>query len=515
MVNILDQFGKLLRRRDIDLKETQTAHLGQLQQEYATHPSNGLTPYKLRQVLEDAEQGDITAQHSLFLDMEEKDGHIFAEMSKRRRALMNLPWSVEPPRNADASEKRMAEEANEWLQEIPDIEDVILDAMDAVGHGFACLEMEWALNQKIWLPADIEHRPQSWFKLDRETRSELRLRDQSMEGEKLEPFTWIVHTHRAKPGYISRAGLHRVLAWPYLFKNYSVRDLAEFLEIYGLPVKLGRYPNGATNNEKSTLMRAVVGLGHNAAGIIPDGMAIDFLQAAEGGSDPFDAMIDWCERTQSKAILGATLTSGTGSGTNTNALGNIHNEVRKDLRDSDAKQIEGTLGRDLIYPLLAANGRLNDPRRCPRFKFDIREPEDLKMLSEALPKLVEVGMDIPQKWAHEKSGIPEPEEGEAVLQVAPVSQPAALRVAALKAAPAEPDVVDQYVGQLQEATTPAIGQMLDQVKQLLDEVESLEEFQDRLLEIYGHMEPDDLAEVMQLGFAAADLAGRYEVQEGQ
>ncbi|MCO7025451.1 DUF935 family protein, partial [Vibrio paracholerae] len=94
-------------------------------------------------------------------------------------------------------------------------------------------------------------------------------------------------------GYLSRRGLVRVLAWPFLFKNYSVRDLAEFLEIYGLPIRLGKYPEGATEKEKATLLRAVMSIGHNAGGIIPKGMDIDFQNAADGQSDPFMAMISW------------------------------------------------------------------------------------------------------------------------------------------------------------------------------------------------------------------------------
>ncbi|MDE8660750.1 DUF935 family protein [Pseudomonas aeruginosa] len=32
--------------------------------------------------------------------MEEKDGHIHAEMSKRRRAVAELDWDIVPPDNA-------------------------------------------------------------------------------------------------------------------------------------------------------------------------------------------------------------------------------------------------------------------------------------------------------------------------------------------------------------------------------------------------------------------------------
>ncbi|MCW7224647.1 DUF935 family protein [Escherichia coli] len=40
-----------------------------------------------------------------------------------------------------------------------------------------------------------------------------------------------------------------------------MRDLAEFLEVYGLPMKVGKYPSGATPEQKSALMRAVMDIG--------------------------------------------------------------------------------------------------------------------------------------------------------------------------------------------------------------------------------------------------------------
>ncbi|MEL9426588.1 DUF935 domain-containing protein, partial [Escherichia coli] len=137
----------------------------------------------------------------------------------------------------------------------------------------------------------------------------------------MQPFGWIRHVNKSKSGYLEHSALFRVLVWPYLFKNYSVGDLAEFLEIYGIPMRVGKYPTGATEKEKLTLLRALAALGHNAAGIIPLGMELDFLNAAQGDPAAFQLMIEWCERTQSKAILGGTLTSQADGKTSTNALG--------------------------------------------------------------------------------------------------------------------------------------------------------------------------------------------------
>ena len=196
-----------------------------------------------------------------------------------------------------------------------------------------------------------------------------------------------------------------------------MRDLAEFLEIYGIPIKLGKYPSGATPDEKQRLLQAVLGIGHNAGGIIPKGMEIEFHEAAKGGgSDPFMTMMSWCERIQSKVILGQTLTSQVDS-TGSQALGNVHNEVRQDIRDHDLRQFTNSLNRDLILPMHMLNSKsyTGDPRRKPRIVFDTQEPEDIKLYSESLPKLAGIGMRIPVSWAHDKLRIPEPEGEEPVL----------------------------------------------------------------------------------------------------
>lgn len=507
--------------RTADLAEPQTAHLQSLHHEWQGHPSRGLTPSKLAQIMDAAEQGDVIAQYDLFDDIEEKDAHVAAEMGKRRRAITLLDWDIVPPPSPYAREKAAAKQVREWLADLDCLDDVLFDITDAIGKGFVCLEIEWHRVGDTWLPKTITHRPQSWFLLHREYREEIRLRNTGGDGEALQPLGWIVHTHKAKSGWLARSALFRVLAWPYLFKNYSVADLAEFLEIFGLPLRVGKYPPGASEKEKLTLLRALSGLGHNAAGIIPDGMMIDFEAATDGDPAAYALMIDWCERSQSKAILGGTLTSQADGKTSTNALGNVHNEVRKDLRDSDVRQIAATLTRDLVYAIAAINGLAPDgPHRAPRWQFSIEEPEDLKTYSDSLPGLVNMGMRIPRKWAQEKLGIPEPEaDDEDLLTPAKVAapavadQPAALRAALSAAAAAshEPDPPEGQAGQLDADLQPHTDAWIDSIRQLVDKADNLGQLRDGLFALMPDMNLEDYAKAMQQALVAANLAGRYEV----
>ncbi|MFT4190849.1 MAG: DUF935 domain-containing protein [Comamonas sp.] len=531
--------------RTADLAEPQTARLGHLQRELQSHPTRGLTPSRLAAILDAAENGDLVSQFELFEDMEEKDGHIASEMGKRRRALL-LDWEIVPPVNASAQEKRAAEQLGELMTDVPDFEDMLFDVTDGIGKGFACLEIEWHRLDGWWLPKSITHRPQSWFRLHRGYRQELRLRSNTTDangvlGEPLLPFGWITHVHKAKSGYLERSALFRQLVWTYLFKNYSVGDLAEFLEIYGIPLRLGKYPPSATEKEKATLLRALQGIGHNAAGIVPEGMLLEFHNAAAGDPAAFQLMMDWCEKNQSKVILGGTLTSGADGKSSTNALGNVHNEVRKDLRDSDVRQVNTTLTRDLVYAIAALNGLApGGIRRAPLFRLHAEEPEDLAAYADALPKLVAIGIKPTVQWAHEKLGIPQAQEGEAVLGApapAPVSSvPAVPPVDA--AAQAAAATAGRYLGSLAnlgwaaaagqrpaaQLTPPElmatrlaadlrapVGTWVEQIRALVEQADSLAQIRDGLEQLLPGMTLDQYAAAMAEALRAAELAGRHEV----
>jgi phage gp29-like protein len=550
---ILDRSGKPFTPTDVKERQTDSPQSAQLHREFADHPSKGLTPARLAEILLAAERGDMIAQAELFLDMEEKDTHIAAELSKRKMAVKKLDWSLEPPRDATATEKKNTKLLEALIRDELDIGAIRLDALDAIGHGYSCIELGWGRNtQDKWFPNQIEHRPPTWFTTPQDDRNTLHLRDSSsLYGVPLQPFGWIVHTHKSRSGYLARTGLHRVLAWPYLYKNFSARDMAEFLEVYGLPIRLGKYPSTADDKAKRDLMRAVLSIGHHAAGIIPDNMAVELAQVVgSGNAESFMTMINWCEASQSKAILGGTLTSSTAANGN-RSLGDVHNEVRLDIRDDDATQLDQTLSSRLVYPMAMLNGLFAD-HRCPSFVSDTQEPDDLELYSNALPKLAGIGMKIPARYAYAKLKIPVPEGDEEVLTVAAPAvptpppadgQPAAALAAlagdantlnakdgvagGIDAPPSQPEQGDKPAQQADIDTTPissmtdqlaveagsAIKSMVDQIAALAAQAESLEELRDQLLNGYGDLDSKALETVMARGFAAAELSGRFDVSE--
>lgn len=516
MTGLIDIYGQPLTSEPKHMQTTDDrAQIAGLYQHFSEHPSRGLTPSKLASIMMEAERGNLISQCELAEDIEEKDGHVFSELQKRRRALLGLDWLIEPPRNASKAELADVAMLTELMEDRTDLESLIFNLSDGILKGYAAQELEWQTIERMRIP-QCHWRDPAWFQTHPTERNELRLRDATHEGAALQSFGWIIHKHAAKSGYVGRTALARVLAWPFLFKNYSVRDLAEFLEIYGLPLRLGKYPTGASEKEKATLLRAVMSIGHNAGGIIPRGMEIEFQEAAKGASSPYEAMISWCERTQSKAILGGTLTSQADGKSSTNALGNVHNEVRQELLESDAKQIAATITRDLIYPLYALNGRsFAGPHRMPRFEFDLSEPEDIAHYAQHLPALVQLGMQIPVSWVTEKLQIPEPQNGEAVLGQQPAQsekeaqrEPEQTALAALKAGSAHSDQndLDQALeqltqGNLSESLADTVAPLMELAATDPDGLEG------KLQSLWPDMDSDALADRLAKVFFVAELWG--------
>lgn len=519
---ILDHNGKPIKSVELATPQTSDrARYGSLPTTFDT--VKALTPSKIAQLLKAAEEGDLAGQHNLFLEMEEKDTHLFSEYSKRRRAVLGLEWTVKPPADATPAETKAAEAALSMLHNLNDFEDLCYDLLDAIGHGFMNVEMAWQLVAKEWRVAQFNARPHAWFTIDKETRSVFLLKTQGGEAEPLNPFGWIKHVHKSKTGYVARAGLFRVLVWPYMFKHFAVGDWAEFLETYGMPVRVGKYPVGSTPEEKKTLFNAVMALGRNASAVMPESMTVDFVSAAGSASkmhDPFLAMADWADKAMSKAILGGTLTSQADGKTSTNALGVVHNEVRLELVKSDAKQLAGTLTRDLIYPWLVLNGYNVDYLRCPRFAFDLVDTADVTIWADALGKLVDMSVEIPMDWVHSELGIPKAQKGEKVLARATVQNNVqkAAQKAMLKSAGFTVDTpLDVLNNSAMPDLNPAMLAMLKPLVESFNRDGNVDNIADELLKVTPDMDEAALTEGLSRVLFVADIWSQlnFEKQNGQ
>lgn len=507
--------------------ESREVAAAQVTDKYSEYPSDGLTPVRLAEIFKEADAGDVLRQAELFEEMEEKDPHLFSQLQTRKNAVTGLDYEVIPFDSDDPRDKEIAEFVEAQLGGIEGFEDIMLDLLDAIGKGFAVSEIMWSYDEGHVVVDDIRSRHQKRFFWD-STDDSFKVRTQEApEGIELPKNKFIVHKYKARSGHPSRAGVLRVVAWMYLFKNYTLKDWVAFCEVFGMPLRLGKYQPGASEDDKRALMQALVAIGADAAGIFPDGTAIEFVNTEKTSStDLYERLARYCDEQVSKAILGQTLTSDSGGGSY--AQSKTHNDVRHDLTVADCKAIAATLRRDLIRPLVLYN--FGEDKRIPYLRFDAEESEDLTQTATVIGTLIrEAGLKVPTSYIYKKFSIPKPEGDEEVATPpGQTAQGAGFGPFSFKARPGEPialkagdgaghgtqERVDRLAAAATRKSAGAWKKAFGPVLKKIENAESLEELRDMMedekavAELFGEMDVSEVEELLQKVMLYANLEGR-------
>lgn len=448
-MKLLDAYGREVDTGRLTEEQAAPSMTGVRNIYSGMHPSVGLTPERLAQILREAEFGDPFLYLELAEEMEEKDLHYLAVLCSRKEAVAQLDIVVMPA-SSDKDDARAADMVRAMLGTLT-IESALFDILDAIGKGFSATEILWATSEREWYPRQLRWRDPRWFMFDWISGEELLVRSLRSEGqmipvegeavrgshfrgggifaasraavgiqpltEPLAPYKFITHVARAKAGLPIRGGLARAAGWSYLFKNYVLKDWVTFAEVFGQPLRVGKYGAGATEQDKQTLLAAVANIGTDAAAIIPESMVIEFTQARQRGSaELYQSFCEYLDAQVSKAVLGQTLTTEIPRGAGSRAAAEVHQSVRRDILSADARRLAATLNRDLVKPIVDLN--LGPRERYPKLALGLPDDADMKQFADIIAMLADRGLRIGQKTILEKLGLPAPQAGEAILQSA-------------------------------------------------------------------------------------------------
>jgi phage gp29-like protein len=405
-MTILDHRGNPVQSKQLQ-KELAAPTLSGVRTVWDDSVTGGLTPYRLAGLLQNAAAGDARDYLTLAEEMEERDLHYRCEIGKRRLAVAALPIVVEAASD-DVHDIEMADAVRSMVKRAG-FRGLLKDLLDALGKGYSVSEIMWQRGSK-WLPSGYEWRDPRFFMFDRLSRRKIRLLDEQnmAEGIELEPYKFIVHLPHLKTGLPIRGGIARVAAWSSLCKNYTIKDWLAFAEVFGMPLRLGKYPSGAQLEDIKILKMAVANLGSDAAAVIPESMMIDFIEGGKstGGDTLFMRLADWLDAQVSRGILGQT---GTTQGTPGKLGGDeALSQVRSDIRDDDALQLAETINRDLVIPFIDLN--FGPQENYPELVLRAVENDDLTVLTTALEKLVPLGLKVEQSVVRDKLGLPDPDQ---------------------------------------------------------------------------------------------------------
>ena len=397
--------------RQAELVETKNQSL------YNSYPSQNLSPQKLAAILRELDSGYCKNAMNFFDDMEEKDLHLAAVMQTRVMSAA-APKRRIVPASEESDQKRHADFVTEVWEGIEDNYRLINDLYSAIGRGFSIAEMMFELREGSLIVNRIKFCPQSLFSfIDPESPGALLEFPRYMKpgvphGEAIPREKFIFHAHRSFSGGALRAGLYRGISWYYLFTTFSIKDWMSFMDLYGIPLRLGKFKPSADDSSREILKKAVMNLGTDAAAVISEDTTIEFIESRlSGNHDLFRSAVEFFNRQKSKRVLGQTLTTEQGD-SGSYSLGSVHDRVRADITRLDCIMLDESLTRDFIIPLIKANfGR---QKIYPRFVCEPDSAEKSRNKLDDLKKLYDMGVPMGLGELYKAAGIPEPSDADSV-----------------------------------------------------------------------------------------------------
>ncbi|MBN4937092.1 DUF935 family protein [Stenotrophomonas maltophilia] len=469
-----------------------------------TNPSPGALLVPGDSVLRTRSTNDL-----LIYEQVRSDWQVKACFEQRRNAVISREWRVDA-----ASDRRVDRQAADWLRtQLQRVGwDRVTDRMLwGVFYGYSVAELVWSVQEgKLgWSAIKVRNRRRFSFAPGGELR--LLTPQRMYDGEPAKaPYFWSFSTgadHDDEPFGI---GLAHWLYWPTLFKRNDIALWMTFLDKFAAPTAVGKFESGASSAEKGKLLDALRAVRTDTGIAVPKGMEISLLEAARSGTADYKVLCDTMDDAIAKATLGQTMTTQNGS---SRAQAEVHMDVRQDIVRADSDLVCESFNLGPVRWLTMFNFPNAEPPRVYRV---LDEEEDLNTKADRDTKIIGMGFRPKLNYIHENYGDQWEER-------TPASPPAADEGADQPVTFTEvsgsveqqrqvhQDRVDQLVtaaSKLGMDWRTFIAPRVRELQVLLDEVDDLEAFRQRVIELADAPPNSDLAEALARCDFGAHLLGR-------
>lgn len=364
-----------------------------------------------------------------FRELEEKDEDVGSLIDMLKLSVLARDWEIVPADDS-ALAQTLAEEIRANFEALPNFYQILDNFFDAAAYGVSIGEIMWDVSESQVRLTDVKDRPQELFLFNTRYQPQIGplrylLTDTTIDGIEVPEEKFLIFSYRMRAGNRRGRPLLRSVFWPSWFKRQTLRFWLRFGE-KGPGTAAVRY-QGDTQDEKDLALEAAEAIVEKIAVAVPQNLEIitELLTSARS-QDPavYENLVRRCALAIARRICGQTLTSyGSEDGKGSLALGDVHKEMFGIKTRELAIAGEMPINEQLIKRWVLWNYGPEALALAPKFCFDKSLREDLNVASQVDERLQRMGLDIPKKYVRERYGVPEPEEGEDVLEKQIVADP--------------------------------------------------------------------------------------------
>ena len=383
-------------------------------------------------------------------------------------------------------------------------------------YGFSVAEVMWAIRDNSLVVDKFITKHSRRFIFDFERRLKLITLENMIEGEELPDRKFIVFTYGDSDNPYG-FGLGQILWFPVWFKKHGIKFWMTFLDKFGGPTTIGKYPNNATEADKQVLEDATRVIHQESGIIIPEGMVIELLEAARNGTVSYREMCEYMDIQMSKAVLGHNLTTEVSGGSY------AASKTANNILDLRIKAVADIMSEKLNASVIKWLVDYNFPgvKKYPTLWFKLDSAPDLQAMAVRDKILaVDIGVKIDEQYFYDAYNLPRPNEGDAYIGgvVAPTlpqnKQPESMAEFADKKNKTDDPVLD--VWDIKNGVSDAvIDKMLEPVISKIMTASNWTEVGESIYTLYPDLDSSTFQEMLARAMFGAGLKGSADITDGK
>jgi phage gp29-like protein len=445
----------------------------------------------------------------------DRDPQVYSMLQTRALALQSCEWQIIPADENNPQDVKEAEFVEKVLK-FANFDRLTRDSCHAILCGYKPIEIMWDISEgDIWINEFRGRRP-SRFSFDMAGGMRLLTIHNSFYGDPIPDRKFLSWTFGGNNYTPFGQGVGREVFWPVWFKKNGIKFWLTYCEQFGSPTKIAKYPPGTSKEDRNTLLDAISATEQETGIIIPNTMAVEYLEAMRSGQNStYENEVEFMDRYIAKVMLGQTLTSEPHA-TGSLALGQIHDQIRHDILKADADDMCEYFNRTLVRWLIDYNfpskgrNRLNYPKVWRR-----TDPEKdlIKLAQRDKIIIVDMGMGprIPEAYITDTYGIQLAEPGEPTIHPPAPKAPGAFSEFAEGSAAINQGhrAVDDIITKSLPKAANEIEVLLKPVMKFIENAKSLDEIGKELFKFYPKLDRTRFQKLLTRAIFASSLTG-YE-----
>lgn len=339
-----------------------------------------------------------------------QDPHVIGEIRLSRAGLLKFETKITAGGESAADMKAL-----ELCREVMTLKpaknmvwsDVLWNMSEAQYFGFVVHEIIWEQRKRYILPAQLLDRKNSRFQFSASGELLVKIKGKN-KPQPIDENRILLTRHMPSAKNPYGLALFSSCFWAYTFKHSGFRSYTKFINKYGMPWVIAKYPQGTSNKEIDNLVLSLQQMVEDAVAAIPDGSAVDLIEVKSSNSVQ-ETFINMCNREMSKALTSQTMATEQ-SNNGSRAAGIVAREREESVDTSQRVIVEATINKlfSLITEINIAGAK------PPTFNFYEQDKAPQNWI-ETLEKATGF-MDVSKEYAHKVTGIPSPKDENDKLQ---------------------------------------------------------------------------------------------------